>query len=155
FGARHVSGTRPAFTEHSQSTGFRSASYASIVTQATMISTHWSCVRKTAHATVVLVLERGPGLVACNLAAWHCGAAVCVVPPRGPWFVRFCLEQLLQSDGVTHENVFVVAGMEATPWVSEIGGLVQLDWEVKAPAIEASKPTPHRFGADEVAARCF
>src|SRR5690606_39611804 len=53
FGARHVSGTRPAFTEHSQSTGIRSASYASIVTQATMISTHWNCVRKTAHATVV------------------------------------------------------------------------------------------------------
>lgn len=155
FGARHVSGTRPAFTEHSQSTGFRSASYASIVTQATMISTHWNCVRKTAHATVVLVLDRGPGLVACNLAAWHCGAAVCVVPPRGPWFVRFCLEQLLQSNGVTRENVFVVAGMEATPWVTEIGGLVQLDWEVKTPAIEASKPTPHRFGADEVAARCF
>lgn len=155
LGARHVSGARPAFTEYSQATGFESTSYATLVARATVIASHWGCVRKAKQATVVLVLEMGPGIVACGLAAWHCGAAVCVVPPRGPGFVRHCLEQLLLADGVAPDGLFVVTGMEATPWIREIGGLTQLEWEMNAMSIESSKSIPHRFDANEVAIRCF
>jgi hypothetical protein len=69
--------------------------------------------------------------------------------------VRHCLEQLLLADGVTPDGLFVVSGMEAMPWVREVGGLTQLEWEMTTPAVESSKATPHRFNADEVAVRCF
>jgi hypothetical protein len=155
FGARHVSGTRLAFATHGRGGVGQRITYAEVVNKALVLSTHWTRVRETPGATVALVFDVGPAFIVCLLAAWHCGAAVCCVPPRGPAFVRNSLERLSQSGDVEPDSVFVVAGTVATPWVRHVPAQQVLTWDVDGPAAGATHQKPHRFGATEVAARAF
>lgn len=155
FGARHVVGARPAFATHVRGRVAQRITYSEAVSKAQALSAHWTRVREKPGATVVLLFDVGPAFIVCLLAAWHCGAAVCCIPPRGPAFVRNSLERLMQSEDVESDAVFVVAGTAATPWVRHIASSQSLAWDVDGVAPGTSHDKPHRFGAAEVAVRAF
>ncbi len=165
FGRRHAMGRRAAFREFSPAAGFREVSYDELVRQAQVVAGAWQARGVLPGASVCVVLEPSPTYMLCVLAAWCCGAIVCIIPPDGPSFVRRALAaggaatggpaspQPAPPQPAPPPSVFVVAGTKARPWLSELDRTCLLHWEV--PVHTEPLRSPYRFPADAIAVRAF
>jgi hypothetical protein len=156
FGERHAVAARAALRDYSPSAGFQDVCYTTIVQRAQRVAAAWAALGVGPGSTVCVVLEPSAAYVICMLAAWCCGAAVTIVPPDGPSFVR----QALAAAGVVPKPkpgvppvVFVAAGATARPWLLQFEPACLLTWEARPG--QAPYPSPHRFAADAIAARLF
>lgn len=148
FGARHADSGRVAFTDYSTGTRLQSTSYHDLVGRALALAIHWARAGVGPGCTVCIIFEPRGTYIASLLAAWHCGAAVCIIPPSGPEFVRRALQQVQTS---VKGRIVAVVGPHAATWIDS--DIERLEWRT-LPAGGRAAPA-HRFGADEVAATLF
>jgi hypothetical protein len=158
LGERHVAAGSVAVVEYGTGTGFSNTSYAELVRSAGHLAESWLQSGLVAGDAVCIVLPMGVAFVRCLLATWYCGAVVSIVPPDGPEFVRRAL-LALRSDPKTHEpiegaRVYGVFGQDAEEWVRGQEGVEPLTWAIHTAAGSPS-PAPHRYAAEEPAARFF
>lgn len=148
FGARHAGSGRVAFTDYSASMGLQSTSYPELVDRALALTKQWTRAGVGPGCTVCLIFDPRATYLASLLAAWHCGASVCVVPPSGPEFVQRALEQ-----AAAHVNgrLFAVVCPKAATWVD--ASVELLVWRPES--TNARVGSPHRFEAGETAAYLF
>jgi hypothetical protein len=173
LGARHAVGSRAAHQDYSPGRGFRSETYAALAERALGLATAWRQRGVVPGSSVLLVQNVGAAYVACALAAFCCGATLSVLPPDGPSFVRRALRAVAAAAARAPADpaapaappaaeakpdgppLFVVAGITARPWVEHEPGVELLDWESVPSARGAPSIEPHRYEANEAAARLF
>jgi hypothetical protein len=172
LGARHAIGSRAAHQDYSPGRGFRSETYAALAERALGLATAWRERGVVPGSSVLLVQNVGAAYLACSLAAFCCGATLSVLPPDGPGFVRRGLRAVAaaaraapgartpplpaEASSKPEEPVlFVAAGITARPWAEHEPGVELLDWESAPSARRAASIEPHRYEANEVAARLF
>jgi hypothetical protein len=175
LGARHAVGSRAAHQDYSPGRGFRSETYAALSERALGLATAWRARGVVPGSSLLLVQNVGAAYLACSLAAFCCGATLSVLPPEGPSFVRRALRAVAAaaaraapvpspapsgappaaSAKPEGPPLFVVAGITARPWVEHEPGVELLDWESVPSARGAPSIEPHRYEANEAAARLF
>lgn len=148
LGARHAGSARVAFTDYSTSTGLQPTSYRELVERALALAIHWGREGVGPGCTVCIVFDPRATYVASLLAAWHCGAAVCVVPPSGPEFVRRALAQLAAN---VEGRLVTVVSPKAAAWID--AEVERLEWRTLTAGGHAS--AAHRFAAADIAAYFF
>lgn len=148
FGERHAVGSRDAFTDFSTSTGLQSVGYRELVARALALASHWSRAGVGPGCTVCVVFDPSTTYVALLLAAWHCGAAVCVVPPSGREFTTRALGHVIEHvDG----RVVHVVSPKAETWLDT--SCERLEWRTLA--LSGRLRPAYRFASDEIAAYAF
>jgi hypothetical protein len=168
LGARHAVGSRAAHQDYSPGRGFRSETYAALAERALGLAAAWRERGVVPGSSVLLVQNVGAAYVACSLAAFCCGATLSVLPPDGPGFVRRALRAVAAAARAAAPSraldasakpegppLFVAAGITARPWVEHEPGVELLDWESMPSARRAASIEPHRYEANEAAARLF
>ncbi len=148
FGARHAESGGVAFTDYSASTGLQSTSYQELVDRALALTKQWTRAGVGPGCTVCLIFDPRATYLASLLAAWHCGASVCVIPPSGPEFVQRALEQ---ATAHVEGRLFAVVSPKAATWAD--ASVERLVW--RPVPMNGRVGPPHRFEAGETAAYLF